>query len=316
MDNQNQNQKRKRTLMEIYNSHVDPEARISSYDHPGRRILTEAMCEAIASDVAEAIRAGEMESSDLRLRIGYEPFSPSAPAAGGNRKLRGTAYVASHPLIDCWLDGLERKVPSCDGLGRWCYAFSYLYRSSAKQLSMLANSVLGILEPGRLAREAIAWLDLNAPYMTRSPKTGHVPFRISEAGDITYSLPAWLEVARVCQTRHPEVRFYAYTKQFHRLSLLGYCVDEAFPNLRILLSDSVCGDPNPITRAPEGYSSFAIAFKDAKLTPERVISVVREHEARGDRSHLCPGVKAGCFLCGKCSEPATPDTRVIVAAEH
>lgn len=316
MDNQNQNQKKgKRTLMEIFNSHVDAEFGIESYAHPGRHVLTKKAAAAIADDVAAAIKAGEMESKDLRLTIGYEPWIPGAKGSG-NRKLRGSAYFASHPLIDCYLDGLDRKVPACDGLNGWCYAFSYFYRMFGKQLSMLANSIIAILEPDRMERELMSWIDYMAPYMTRNPQNGHVPFRISEAGDITYSLPVWLRVAERCAESHPEIRFYAYTKQFALLDGLGYVIDEAFPNFRVLRSDSVEGDPNPIGRAPDAYGIFAILFKDAKKTPERVISFVRSRVAKKDLSHVCPGPKAGCFGCSKCSEPKTEATAMIVAAEH
>lgn len=318
----NTTQTKKVTLMEIYNRHVEKGARIESYAHPGNHVLTKGIAAAIADDVASAIRAGEMESRDLSFTVRYDPWSPSAK--GGNQKLRGTIYVASHPLLDCWLDGLSRTRPSCTGLNEWCYAFSFRYLSSGKQLAMLANSVLGILEPDRMRREILAWIECNAHRFVLDGRTGKVPFRISEAGDLSRATAeVWASVAEECAKTHPEIAFYTYTKQFELLSELaaeGRPLATRSPNLRVILSDSTDCDPNPITKAPDGHTVFAILFKDQSKTPARVRDAALELrlESLFGRAH-CPGAKAGCFLCGKCSaqaDPSDPASRVIFADEH
>ena len=296
---------KKVTLLEIFNSHIDENRRISSYEHPGTGMINNQMMQDIANDVAEHLKDGTLRSDDLHMRVNYnKPESKQ-----GNQKLKGIIYIASHPLIDCYLDGLERKKPSCTGLMGWCYVFSnFFYKSFGKQLSMLANSILYILEPDRAKQEIQQWINDNKRRFVRDSH-GHIAFRTDESGDITYCLPMWLELAKA----NEDINFYAYTKQFAVLNTVEYCINTVFPNFRILLSDSTKDDPNPITQVREDYGSFAVLFKNVELTPDRVIAITK---LATYKAHKCPGVHMGCFKCTKCSEPETENTKHIVADEH
>lgn len=301
---------KKTTLMEIFNHHIDKEeSKIKDYKHPGCHMINNEIMKAIANEVVENIKAGTMRTDDLHFRVDYKKPTSS----GGNTKLKGIIYIASHPLIDCYLDGLERQKPSCSGLLHWCYVFSdFFYKSFGKQLSMFANSILYMLEPERAKKEILEFLKKNHKKFV-ADRNGHVALRVDEAGDITNCLPMWLEIARELQTEMPEIRLYAYTKQFELLNGLDYCINKTFPNFRVLLSDSTKDDPNPISKVREDYGSFAIKFKDVNLTPDSVIALSK---LTTFGLHRCPGVKMGCYKCTKCSEPETENTKVIVADEH
>lgn len=299
----------KTTLMEIFNRHISEEAKITSYEHPGCHMINKEIMQAIANEIVDNIKAGTLRTDDLKFRLDYnKPESKS-----GNTKLKGIIYIASHPLIDCYLDGLDRQKPSCTGLLHWCYVFSdFFYKSFGKQLSMFANSIMYILEPERTKEEIMAWLRKTRKKFV-ADKNGHVALRIDEAGDITNCLPMWLSIAKELATEMPEIVLYAYTKQFEKLNGLDYCINKTFSNFRVLLSDSTKDDPNPISQVREDYGSFAIKFKDDNLTPDSIIALSK---MAGFGRHKCPGVKMGCFKCTKCSEAETEDTKVIVADEH
>ncbi len=300
----------KKTLMQIFNNHITKEeSKIKSYEHPGCHMINKEIMQAVADEIVENIKAGTLETSDLHFRIDYNKPNGS----GGNTKLKGIIYIASHPLIDCYLDGLERKKPSCTGLLHWCYVFSdFFYKSFGKQLSMFTNSILYLLEPERTKKEIMEWLKKNRKRFV-ADRNGHVALRIDEAGDITNCLPMWLEIAKELESEMPEIKLYAYTKQFEKLNGLDFCINQTFSNFRILLSDSTKDDPNPISSVREDYGSFAIKFKDDKLTPDSVIALSK---LATFGLHRCPGVKMGCYKCTKCSESETPNTKVIVADEH
>ena len=95
------------------------------------------------------------------------------------------------------------------------------------------------------------------------------------------------------------IMFYGYTKQFQLINTIPYNINTTFDNFRILASDSTVDDPNPITQLRENYGSFGINFKNPDLTPDRVKNLVNSAESK---KSLCPGAKAGCFGCTKCSE--------------
>ena len=298
-----------KTLMEIFNSHINEDAKITSYEHPGCHMINKEIMTAIADEIVDAIKTKTLRTDDLHFRIDYnKPTSKN-----GNTKLKGIIYIASHPLIDCYLDGLNRTKPSCSGLFHWCYVFSdFFYKSFGKQLSMFTNSIMYLLEPERTKAEIKAWLVNNRKKFIPD-RNGHVALRIDEAGDITYSLSLWLELAKELESEMPEIKLYAYTKQFDLLNGLDYCINKTFSNFRILLSDSTKDDPNPISKVREDYGSFAIRFKDDKLTPDSVIALTK---LANFNLHRCPGVKMGCYKCTKCSEAETETTKVIVADEH
>lgn len=293
------------SLLEIFNNHLDENRRISSYEHPGQGMINNQMMQEIANDIVSHLKDKTLRSDDLHMRINYNKPTSSQ----GNQKLKGIIYVASHPLIDCYLDGLNRQKPSCTGLLNWCYVFTdFFYKSFGKQLSMFANSVLYILEPTRAKEEIQQWINDNKHKLVKD-RHGHVAFRTDESGDVTYCLPMWLELAKA----NPDINFYAYTKQFSLLNTVEYCINKVFPNFRILLSDSTNDDPNPITQVKEDYGSFAVNFKNVKLTPERVIAITK---LATYNLHKCPGVKTGCYYCTKCSEKESEHTKNIVADEH
>lgn len=292
----------KTNLLTIFNSHVTTKAK--SYEHPGTHMINGEIMNAIANDLVAAIKNDTLDTSDLHVRIDYHKPESSQ----GNRKLKGIIYMANHPLIDCYLDGLERKCPSCTGLNGWCYVFSdFFYKSFSKQLSMFANSLMLMLEPERAKQEINDWITANQKRFVLD-RNGHIAFRTDEAGDITYSLNMWIELAK----EHPEIQFYAYTKQFEVINSIPYNINTQLSNFRILLSDSTVDDPNPITKVREDYGSFAVNFKDSSLTPQRILEVLEEKKG----SCKCPGASFGCFKCTKCSEPENKNSKIIVADEH
>ena len=281
----------KKTVLEIFNSHVTVKA--PSYEHPGCHMINNQLMRDIVDDVIAHLKNGELRSDDLHVRIDYNKPGSSQ----GNTKLKGVIYMASHPLIDCYLDGLTRQKPSCTGLNGWCYVFSdFFYKSFSKQLSMISNSILYIMEPERAEKEISEWLDANMKRFVPD-RHGHVAFRTDEAGDFTYCLNMWINLAK--KYREKGIMFYGYTKQFQLINTIPYNINTTFDNFRILASDSTVDDPNPITQLRENYGSFGINFKNPDLTPDRVKSLVNSAESK---KSLCPGAKAGCFGCTKCSE--------------
>lgn len=281
----------KKSVLEIFNSHVTVKA--ASYEHPGCHMINNQLMREIVDDVIGHLRKGELRSDDLHVRIDYNKPGSSQ----GNTKLKGVIYMASHPLIDCYLDGLAREKPSCTGLNSWCYVFSdFFYKSFSKQLSMIGNSILYIMEPERAEKEISEWLDANMKRFVPD-RHGHVAFRTDEAGDFTYCLDMWINLAK--KYRDKGIMFYGYTKQFQLINTIPYNINTTFDNFRILASDSTVDDPNPITQLRENYGSFGINFKNPDLTPDRVKNLVNSAESK---KALCPGAKAGCFGCTKCSE--------------
>lgn len=281
----------KKTVLEIFNSHVTVKA--PSYEHPGCHMINNQLMREIVDDVINHLKKGELRSDDLHVRIDYNKPGSSQ----GNTKLKGVIYMASHPLIDCYLDGLTRQTPSCTGLNGWCYVFSdFFYKSFSKQLSMISNSILYIMEPERAEKEISEWLDANMKRFVPD-RHGHVAFRTDEAGDFTYCLNMWINLAK--KYREKGIMFYGYTKQFQLINTIPYNINTTFDNFRILASDSTVDDPNPITQLRENYGSFGINFKNPNLTPDRVKNLVNSAESK---KSLCPGAKAGCFGCTKCSE--------------
>lgn len=294
----------KETLMQIFNKHIDPQHTVTSYEHPGCHMINGQIMRDIADDIVEHIKNNTFDSSDLHVRIDYNKPKSSQ----GNRKLKGIIYMANHPLIDCYLDGLTRKKPSCTGLNGWCYVFSdFFYKSFGKQLSMFTNSLLMYLEPDRAEKEIQKWIDDNKKKFVPD-RHGHVAFRTDEAGDITYSLNMWINLAN----KNPDIQFYAYTKQFDVVNKIPYNINTTLTNFRILLSDSTCDDPNPITKIREDYGSFCVNFKNQDITPDRVKNLIKKY---GNKSK-CPGAAAGCYGCTKCSEKETETTKNIWAEEH
>ena len=283
----------KKTVLEIFNSHVT--TKVESYEHPGCHVVTNKLMNEIVDDIVAHLINGELRSDDLHIRIDY---TKPTLKKGGNTKLKGCVYIASHPLIDCFLDGLTRERPSCSGVNAWCYVFTdFYYKSFGKQLSMIGNSVMYILEPERAEQEIIQWIDTHFDSFIPD-RNGHVPVRIDEAGDLTYCLNMWLNIAK--KYENTNLMFYGYTKQFRLVNTVPYNINTTFRDLRILGSDSTKDDPNPITQLREHYGSFAINFKDPNKTPDRVKELVN---GPNRNKSACPGVHMGCFACTKCPQP-------------
>ena len=280
-----------KTLIEIFNNHLDNGRKVLSYEHPGCGMIKNQVMREIADELVYYLLRGELYSDDLHVRINYNKPTSSQ----GNRKLKGIIYMASHPLIDCYLDGLNRQQPSCTGLNNWCYVFrDFFYKSFGKQLSMFRNSLLYILDPKRAEQEICDWIDTNMHKFVPDSH-GEVAFRTDEAGDFTYCLSMWLNIVE--RYAGTNLKFYGYTKQFDLINTVQYNINTTHDNFEILVSDSTKDDPNPVTKLRENYGSFGINFRDPELTPDRVKALVNSPNSNRFR---CPGAKAGCFHCAKC----------------